>query len=113
MRPGTLRWVVWLGLCRLAAVPLPAPDVTVLDLRSAELRAALPLPALPNRVVVVSLGEIEVGQHALTSDLGPLLVVCERGVRSMLAARMLRADGLDASAYEGGVPALLREFGGD
>lgn len=93
-------------------MPLPAPDVTLIDLRSAELRAAAPLPALPNRVMVVSLGEIEEGRHALTPSLGPLLVICERGIRSTLAARMLRADGLDASAYEGGVPALLRESSG-
>ena len=92
---------------------LPDPDVTLIDLRSADLRAAAPLPALPNRVLAVSLSEIEEGQHTLTRGLGPLLVVCERGVRSTLAARMLRADGLDAAAYEGGVPALLRELGRD
>ena len=93
-------------------MPLPAPDVTLIDLRSAELRAAAPLPALPNRVLAVSLEQIEEGQHALTRGVGPLLVICERGVRSTLAARMLRADGLDASAYEGGVPALLRGSSG-
>ncbi len=93
-------------------MPLPAPDVTLIDLRPAELRFAVPLPALPNRVLTVSLEQIEEGQHTLTPGLGPLLVICERGIRSTLAARMLRADGLDASAYEGGVPALLRESSG-
>ncbi|WP_424950218.1 rhodanese-like domain-containing protein [Deinococcus sp.] len=85
----------------------PSPDVTLIDLRSAELRAAQPLPALPNRVLTVSLSEIEEGAHTLTPGLGPLLVVCERGVRSMLAARLLRSDGLEATAYAGGVPALI------
>ena len=94
-------------------VPLPAPEVILIDLRSADLRVAAPLPALSNRVVVVSLGEIEEGQHALTPDLGPLLVICERGIRSTLAARMLRADGLNAVAYGGGVSALLRDFSED
>jgi rhodanese-related sulfurtransferase len=101
---------------------LPAPDVTIIDLRSGALRAAQPLPellsrvlpnpALPNRVLAVSLDDIEEGRHGLTQDLGPLLVVCERGVRSGLAARLLRADGLNASAYEGGVPALLLALAG-
>jgi len=90
---------------------LPGPDLTLIDLRAAGLRAAQPLAGLPNRVLAVSLDDIEEGRHALTPDLGPLLVVCERGVRSTLAARLLRADGLSASAYTGGVPALLAALG--
>lgn len=92
---------------------LPEPEVTLIDLRSAELRAAQPLTGLPNRRLAVSLDAIEEGTHGLTPDLGPLLVVCERGVRSTLAARLLRADGLDATAYAGGVPALLAALGAD
>ena len=88
-------------------MPLPPPDVLLIDLRSEVLRAAVPLPPLPNRTLLLSLDEIEEGVHGLTPAAGPLLVVCERGVRSTLAARLLRADGLDAFAYAGGVPALL------
>lgn len=86
---------------------------TLIDLRSAELRFAQPLDgvvALP--VVIVSLDSIENGTHALATLPPPLTVICERGVRSGLAARYLRADGLDAHAYPGGVPALLREVSG-
>lgn len=90
-------------------MPLPHA-VTLIDLRSPELRFQEPLErlsALPSRAV--SLAQIEEGVHGLSPDLGPLLVICERGVRSGLAARFLRADGLDATAYPGGVPALRRE----
>ncbi|MGY2893622.1 rhodanese-like domain-containing protein [Deinococcus sp. UYEF24] len=89
---------------------LPPPDAMLIDLRSDALRAATPLPPLPNRTLILSLDEIEEGAHALTAAAGTLLVVCERGVRSTLAARLLRAEGLDATAYEGGVPALLAAF---
>ena len=89
-------------------MPLPAPHLTLIDLRAPDLRSAAPLPALQNRVLAVSLLDIEEGTHGLSPAAGALLVICERGVRSGLAARLLRADGLDASAYEGGVPALLR-----
>ncbi|PTA69359.1 rhodanese-like domain-containing protein [Deinococcus arcticus] len=84
------------------------PDgVTLIDLRPAALRAAEPLAALtPAPVRVLSLDEIEAGTHGLSPAHGPLLVLCERGVRSGLAAQYLRADGLDAQAYPGGVPAL-------
>ncbi|GGL76000.1 hypothetical protein GCM10010840_12650 [Deinococcus aerolatus] len=91
---------------------MPLPEgVTVVDLRPAELRFAQPLePLLTARpILAVSLDQIEDGAHGLSPSQGPLLVVCERGVRSGLAARYLRADGLDATAYPGGVPALLRE----
>lgn len=89
-------------------MPLPAPHLTLIDLRAADLRDSVPLPTLPNLVLAVSLHDIEEGAHGLSPEGGPLLVICERGVRSGLAARLLRADGLDASAYEGGVPMLLR-----
>ncbi len=92
---------------------LPPPDALLIDLRSDALRTATPLPPLPNRTLILSLDEIEEGTHGLTAADGPLLVVCERGVRSTLAARLLRAEGLDASAYEGGVPALLAAWTAD
>lgn len=91
--------------------PMPLPDgVTIVDIRPAELRFHDPLEnltALPIRAV--TLEHIEEGKHGLTPELGPLLVVCERGIRSGLAARFLRSDGLDARAFAGGVPALKRE----
>lgn len=92
---------------------MPLPEgVTVLDLRPPELRFAQPLEKLTARpVLAVSLQQIEDGEHGLTAETGPLLVICERGVRSGLAAKYLRADGLEAQAYPGGVPALLREKG--
>ena len=90
---------------------MPLPEgVTLIDLRPAELRFREPLErltALPVRAV--SLAAIESGTHGLEPDLGPLVVICERGARSGLAARFLQADGLEATAYPGGVPALRRE----
>ncbi|MDV6376120.1 rhodanese-like domain-containing protein [Deinococcus arenicola] len=84
--------------------------VTVVDLRPPELRFAQPLERLTDLpVLAVSLDQIEDGAHGLTPETGPLVVICERGIRSGLAAKYLRADGLDAAAYPGGVPALLRE----
>ena len=86
---------------------LPGPDLTIIDLRTEALRLAQPLaPLVPNRVRALSLEQIEAGGHGLEAADGPLLVICERGVRSGLAARFLRADGLDAAAYTGGVLAL-------
>ncbi|ACO46029.1 rhodanese-like domain-containing protein [Deinococcus deserti] len=87
-------------------MPLPEP-VTVVDLRPEDLRRAQPLDGLGLRVVAISLQAIEDSQHGLTRDQGALLVVCERGVRSSLAARYLRAEGLDAQAQPGGIDALL------
>jgi len=93
-------------------VPLPDPRLTLIDLRSADLREREPLLGrLPNRVLPLTLVDIEEGRHRLTPADGPLLVVCERGVRSGLAARLLRADGLEAAGHPGGVPALLRALG--
>lgn len=103
MRPRVSRYA-----CRM---PVPG-GVTLLDLRPESLRAAQPLGALMphHRLVTLSLDEIEDARHGLTPADGPLLVLCERGVRSQLAARFLRADGLNAESYPGGVPALLREL---
>lgn len=77
----------------------PLSECTVVDLRSDAARQAEPLPAV--RLVVLSLDAIEDGQHSLKPEHGPLLVVCERGPRSSLAARYLRADGLQAEHWQG------------
>jgi rhodanese-related sulfurtransferase len=80
----------------------------LIDLRPAHLRAAQPLEGrTPHALRVVSLEEIEAGHHGLRPADGPLLLVCERGVRSSLAARYLRADGLEAEHVTGGVATLL------
>lgn len=81
-----------------------------IDLRPQELRFAEPLERwLPaQRVRAVSLAAIERGEHGLSVDDGPLRIICERGVRSPLAVRFLQADGLEAQAYAGGMPALKR-----
>lgn len=92
------------------APDLPAPEATLIDLRPQELRFAEPLERLlPGRQVrAVPLSAIERGQHGLSAADGPLVVLCERGARSPLAARFLQADGLLAQAYPGGIPALKR-----
>lgn len=91
---------------------MPLDGVTLIDLRPDDLRRREPLEpltGLPARAV--SLEAIEAGTHGLSAGLGPLVVICERGVRSGLAARYLRADGLEASAYAGGLEALKRAEG--
>ncbi len=83
---------------------LPDPGVTVVDIRPQELRWREPLEKLlPNPVVVSSLERIERKEHGLT---GRVVVVCEVGLRSNVAALYLRADGLDAAHLPGGVRAL-------
>lgn len=72
---------------------------TIVDLRAERLRLAEPLPA--QNVIPLTLEAIEDGQHGLSAALGPILVVCERGPRAALAARYLRADGLDAEYWRG------------
>ncbi|RJF73295.1 MULTISPECIES: rhodanese-like domain-containing protein [Deinococcus] len=83
---------------------MPLSDVhTIIDLRPAQ--AGEPLAGrLP--VVRLSMDDIEEGRHALTPAGGPYLVVCERGAHAGLAARYLRADGLNAEAWTG-TPAAL------
>lgn len=83
---------------------LPDAAVTVIDIRPQELRWAQPLDALlPNPVIISSLERIERKQHGLT---GTVVVVCEIGLRSNVAAMYLRADGVHASHVPGGVRAL-------
>ncbi|UQN06237.1 rhodanese-like domain-containing protein [Deinococcus sp. QL22] len=86
------------------------PNATLIDLRSEALRAAQPLGEyVNNSVLAVTLEAIEEGTHSLATVPGPLLVICERGVRSGLAARYLRADGLDAGHVVGGLAALIEK----
>lgn len=80
------------------------PDATVIDIRPQELRWKDPLERLvPNEIVVSSLEKIEKGGHGFT---GRVVVVCEIGVRSRVAAMYLLADGVDASHVPGGVKGL-------
>lgn len=85
-----------------AAPPALAPSLTLIDLRADAARRAAPLHASGDRrVLLLSLDEVEDGTHGLTPASGPLLIVCERGTRSQLAARYLRADGLDVQSWPG------------
>lgn len=89
---------------------MPEPK-TILDLRPAPLRGAAPLPVpLPISVRPLTLEDIEEGTHGLTAADAPILVVCERGTRSALAARYLRADGLDATHWVGSWAELLESL---
>ncbi len=98
------------------AMALP-PNVTLIDLRPAALIAAEPLASLSGivlslEVIPLTLKQIEENTYDLSAISGPLLVICEQGIRSSLAARYLKADGFEASAYAGGLPALRAEFEG-
>ena len=80
------------------------PEVTVVDIRPQELRWKEPLEAfVSNEILVSSLEKIEKGGHGIT---GRVVVVCEIGVRSRVAAMYLLADGVDASHLPGGVKRL-------
>ena len=82
------------------------PDVTLVDIRPQELRWREPLERwLPNPVIESSLERIEKKEHGLR---GRVVVVCEIGLRSNVAAMYLRADGLDAEHLQGGVRALKK-----
>lgn len=91
------------------------PSGHILDLRPQELRFAEPLERLLPEATIhtASLEAIEKGTHGLGHLTEPLTVLCERGVRSPLAVRFLQADGLEAQAYAGGVPALKRALAGE
>ena len=93
-----------------AQANLPPANTLWIDLRPQELRFTEPLERLlpQAQVQAITLKTIEQGQHGLEAKSGPVTVICERGIRSPLAAQLLQADGLDASAYAGGVPALKR-----
>lgn len=66
----------------------------LIDLRPAAQREQKPLPD----AATLTLEQIEDGEHGLRPEQGPFVVLCERGTQADLAARYLRADGLDAKA---------------
>lgn len=85
------------------------PEVTLVDIRPPELRFREPLSRLvSNPVLESSLERIEKKQHGLQ---GRVVVVCELGLRSNVAALYLRADGVQAEHLPGGVRALKRAQG--
>lgn len=92
--------------------PSLAPDLTLIDLRAEATRRAQPLLGAGGwPTLALDLEEIEDGAHGLTPASGSLLVVCERGTRSQLAARYLRADGLDAQAWPGDWASFVAALG--
>lgn len=72
---------------------------TLIDLRPAAQRTALSLPG-SRPVLNLTLEAIEEGSTQLSKQ-ESYLVICERGPRSALAARYLRADGINAEAWRG------------
>lgn len=75
-------------------------EVKVVDVRPAERRTTpLPFPA-----EWVPLEKIQKGEHGLPRV--PLLLVCERGLVSQVAALYLEAEGYEAMSLEGGLQAL-------
>ncbi|WP_117238492.1 rhodanese-like domain-containing protein [Thermus sediminis] len=74
--------------------------VKVVDVRPPD-RGTTPLPFPAERV---SLDKIQKGEHGLPKV--PLLLVCERGLLSQVAALYLEAEGYEAMSLEGGLEAL-------
>ncbi|WP_337845199.1 rhodanese-like domain-containing protein [Thermus sp.] len=76
--------------------------VKVVDVRPAEKRKTpLPFPA-----EWVPLEKIQKGEHNLPKV--PLLLVCEKGLISQVAALFLEAEGYEAMSLEGGLEALTK-----
>ncbi|SDE97611.1 Rhodanese-related sulfurtransferase [Thermus arciformis] len=81
---------------------LLASGVQVVDVRPEEKRKTpLPFPAL-----WVPLEKIQKGEHGLPRV--PLLLVCEKGLLSQVAALYLEAEGYEAMSLEGGLEALTK-----
>ncbi|TBH21781.1 rhodanese-like domain-containing protein [Thermus thermamylovorans] len=79
---------------------LLAQGVRVVDVRPQDRRTTpLPFPA-----DWVPLERIQRGEHGLPRE--PLLLVCERGILSQVAALYLEAEGYEAMSLEGGLLAL-------
>ncbi|APD10231.1 MULTISPECIES: rhodanese-like domain-containing protein [Thermus] len=79
---------------------LLAQGVKVVDVRPADRRTTpLPFPA-----EWVPLEKIQKGEHSLPKV--PLLLVCEKGLLSQVAALYLEAEGYEAMSLEGGLQAL-------
>ncbi|AEV16120.1 hypothetical protein TCCBUS3UF1_10740 [Thermus sp. CCB_US3_UF1] len=79
---------------------LLAQGVKVVDVRPAERRTS-PLPFAADWV---PLEKIQKGEHGLPRV--PLLLVCEKGLLSQVAALYLEAEGYEAMSLEGGLQAL-------
>lgn len=96
--PGTIK-----GMRRVKPQELPAllnQGVKVVDVRPADRRhTPLPFPA-----EWVPLERIQAGEHHLPKV--PLLLVCEKGLISQVAALYLEAEGYEAMSLEGGLQAL-------
>lgn len=75
-------------------MPADLPTLIVLQAPAEALAYAGP-------VVYLTLEQIEDGQHGLSPEQGPFLVTCRNGNRAALAARYLRADGLQAGVWNG------------
>ncbi|MDM7324612.1 MAG: rhodanese-like domain-containing protein [Thermus sp.] len=76
--------------------------VKVVDVRPADSRRTpLPFPA-----EWVPLEKIQAGKHGLPTV--PLLLVCEKGLISQVAALFLEAEGYEAMSLEGGLRALTQ-----
>ncbi|ETN87956.1 rhodanese-like domain-containing protein [Thermus scotoductus] len=88
---------------RVKPEELPAllnQGVKVVDVRPADKRhTPLPFPA-----EWVPLEKIQAGEHHLPKV--PLLLVCEKGLISQVAALYLEAEGYEAMSLEGGLQAL-------
>ncbi|WP_353513045.1 rhodanese-like domain-containing protein [Thermus sp. LT1-2-5] len=79
---------------------LLAQGVKVVDVRPPDRRTtSLPFPA-----EWVPLEKIQKGEHGLPKV--PLLLVCEKGLLSQVAALYLEAEGYEAMSLEGGLQAL-------
>ncbi|MDC7121709.1 ThiF family adenylyltransferase [Cellulomonas fimi] len=88
----------------LAARLAADPTTVLVDVREAAELAVVAVPGARH----VPLGQVLDGSGAgdLPRD-RPVLVLCQVGARSLLAARALRASGIDAVNVEGGVLAWL------
>lgn len=96
-------------------IELPAPAVadrlragaplTLLDVREPPERALAAIPAPPHVVdLFIPMGEIPSHLNEIREALarGPLIVYCHHGVRSMMVARWLAAQGLEGAINLGG-----------
>lgn len=76
--------------------------VLVVDVRPADRRST----PLPFAAEWVPLEKIQKGEHGLPRR--PLLLVCEKGLLSQVAALYLEAEGYEAMSLEGGLQALTQ-----
>jgi len=74
-------------------------QLAIVDVREPE--EWTPVPVRIERIPLSQIGRLR--QRALE---GPVLLVCDRGVRSASAARALQAEGIDAFSLAGGIRAV-------